>query len=379
MKIQQKIYTLEDGWEVLRDDNFDASLSQLVLAFGSTFLCEDVHLYQSLKAVYSNAHILINSTAGEINGTLVNDNTISLTALTFEKTTLKTASVNISTVNSSFDAGQKLASQLNTIGLKNVLVISDGCLVNGSELVLGLQESLPADVIITGGLAGDNAKFRKTLVGLNETPIEGRIAAIGFYGDALTVGYGSVGGWDSFGHERLITKSSGNKLYEMDNKPALDIYKLYLGDFVSDLPTSALLFPLCVREEDSGNSLVRTILSVNEEEKSLTFAGNINQGAYARFMKANLDRLIVGASTAALHSLGSQLKKPDIAILISCVGRKLVLNLRVDEEVEAVRAIYGTHTAIAGFYSNGEIAPTFQSTQSELHNQTMTITTLTEN
>jgi len=94
--------------------------------------------------------------------------------------------------------------------LKNVRVISDGQKVNGSELVEGLEEGLPAEVIITGGFAGDGARFNKTLVGLNESPIEGRIIVIGFYGDHLSVNFDSVGGWDSFGPERLITKATEN-------------------------------------------------------------------------------------------------------------------------------------------------------------------------
>lgn len=378
MKIEQKKFSKSKGWEVLHGNNFNPASCNLVFAFGSTDILNDKTIYQVIKSNYPNADVLINSTAGEIYDTQVNDETISLTAIYFDKTKIKTATAQISNEKNSFEAGRTLAQGLDPNDLKNVLVISDGQKVNGSELVLGLQEFLPEGTIITGGLAGDGARFKTTLVGLNEPPIEGRIAAIGFYGSNLSVTYGSLGGWDSFGPERLITKSEGNVLYELDGKPALDTYKMYLGDYAKDLPGSGLLFPLSVRPEKSEESIVRTILAVDEEKKSLTFAGSLVEGNYARLMKANFDRLIEGASNAAQNSVKNVSIKPDLAILISCVGRKLVLNQRIEEEVEEIRAIYGDKTAITGFYSYGEISPSFNFMKCELHNQTMTITTLTE-
>ncbi|MES2432059.1 MAG: FIST N-terminal domain-containing protein [Bacteroidota bacterium] len=379
MVIQQKKYSIANGWELVRNNEFNPTLANLVIVFGSTELLSKECIFSAIKNIYPNAVILINSTAGEIIDTQVNDETISLTAIQLEKTVIKTGITQIDNANESFIAGKVLAEQLDPIGLKNILVIADGQKVNGSDLVLGLQRTLSPEVIITGGLAGDGARFAKTLIGLNEIPQEGQIAAIGFYGEDFTISYGSIGGWDSFGHERLITRSEKNVLYELDNKPALDIYKRYLGDYANELPLSGLLFPLSIRANNYSSSLVRTILAVNEEEKSLTFAGNMPEGSYARLMTANFDRLIEGASEAAQQSISNDVKEPDLALLISCVGRKLVLNQRVEEEVEVVRAMYGDKTAIAGFYSYGEICPSAKQQHfSELHNQTMTITTFTE-
>ena len=378
MKIQQKKFSKENGWETRKDSDFDASNCQFVIAFGSRAIFEDPTVYKFICKSYPKADIIMNSTAGEIYDTQVNDETISLTAVCFETTKIKTATVKIDEVANSREAGRFLASALDPENLKNVLVISDGQKVNGSELVQGLQERLATEIIITGGLAGDGSLFKKTLVGLNESPVEGRIIAIGFYGDRLSVTHGSMGGWDSFGPERLITKSDANILYELDGKPALDIYKMYLGEYANELPGSGLLFPLSIRAGDSEEFVVRTILGVNEFEKSLTFAGNMPEGSYARLMKANFDRLIEGASHAACNSLNGNVKKPNLAILISCVGRKLVLNQRIEEEVEVIRTVYGGDTAITGFYSYGEISPSFNLMKCELHNQTMTITTLSE-
>lgn len=376
--VRQKKYSEAGGWKNIGGNSDEQDKYDLVLVFGSTDLLSDPTIYTKIKEEYPAAHIVLNTTAGEIIDTEVNDHTISLTAIKFEKTKVKTAAINIDECKNSFEAGYRLASALDHGSLTSVLVISDGQKVNGSDLVVGLQEFLPKDTIITGGLAGDGARFKSTLVGLDEPPKEGRIVIIGFYGEALHVTYGSVGGWDPFGPERLITKSEGNILYELDGKPALEIYKMYLGDYANELPGSGLLFPLSIRTGDTGNSIVRTILSVNEAENSLTFAGNMPHGSYAQLMKANFDRLIEGASNAAANSISTHEHKPDLAILISCVGRKLVLDQRIEEEVEVVRATYGQDTAITGFYSYGEISPSFNFMKCELHNQTMTITTLRE-
>ncbi len=378
ISIEQKKFTIHNGWKNIRISDVPAADMQLVLAFGSTALLKDATNYNSIKEAYPNATILMNSTSGEIMDIEVNDDTISLTAMHFESTKLKTVSVRLEDSADSFKAGYRLASGFDTNGLKSVLVISDGQLVNGSDLVMGLDEFLPKDVIITGGLAGDGSDFNTTLVGLNAPPAEGNIVGIGFYGENLTINYGSVGGWDSFGVERLVTKAEANVLYELDGKPALDVYKMYLGEYAEDLPGSALLFPLCIRSEHSEEPLVRTILGVSEQDKSLTFAGNVPKGSYAQLMKANFESLIEGASDAAAFTITPNSGKPDLALLISCVGRKLVLNQRIEEEVEIIRELYGNHTAITGFYSYGEIAPMRNLRKCELQNQTMTITAFTE-
>lgn len=378
MFIEQKKWTLEKTWETLRSDGRDPRNYQLVIVFGSRPLLSSKGFYDELRKQYPKADILMNSTSGEIIDTQVNDETISLTAIEFSKTKFKSAFLKINQSNDSYKAGKELASRFDTNELKHLLVISDGQLVNGSDLVGGLQSSLPENVIITGGLAGDGNRFQKTLVGLNSQPEEGMIVAVGYYGNNLVISHGSMGGWDAFGPERLITHSKANVLYELDGQPALDIYKKYLGEYSDELPGSALLFPLSIKTHEGDERVVRTILSINEDEKSLTFAGNVPMGSHARLMKANFDRLIEGASSAAISSQKT-IERPDLAILISCVGRKLVLNQRIEEEVEVIREIFGDHTAITGFYSYGEISPISGFMTCELHNQTMTITTMSEN
>jgi hypothetical protein len=251
--------------------------------------------------------------------------------------------------------------------------------VNGSELVAGLRRGLPLNVAVTGGLAGDGDRFEHTLVCADGELSSGSVSALGLYGDRLRIGYGSLGGWDQFGPDRLVTRSSRNILYELDGESALALYKKYLGPYADGLPATGLLFPLSLRINDQNQRVVRTILGVNEQAGSLTFAGDIPTGSFVQLMKANMDRLIDGAHDAAnacYEGVGTE--TPDLAVLISCVGRKLVLKQRVEEEVESVRDVLGPLTTLGGFYSYGEIAPFSSSAKCELHNQTMTITTISE-
>jgi hypothetical protein len=359
--------------------DLNADKCQLVLVFGSAGVIVKPEVYQHLRSIYPNANIVFSSTAGEILGDSVFDDSAVATAVELEKTQIRCVKTNIKRHSNSFETGRFLMDQLSGDDLNCVFVISDGTFINGSELVDGFNKNNKFNVPVTGGLAGDAARFEKTFTGVDEVPSQGNVSAIGFYGKHIRIGHGSLGGWDEFGQERTITRSDKNVLFEIDKKNALDLYKEYLGDYVDELPGSALLFPLSLRLNGADKNLVRTILSINEEEKSMTFAGNLPEGSKVRLMKANFDKIIEASSTAATNTF-SNIKdtKPGLAILISCVGRKLILQERTYEELEAAKEILGDDAAITGFYSYGEISPFSDSTQCELHNQTMTITTFTE-
>lgn len=333
---------------------------------------------ESLSKKYEGAIIAGCSTAGEILDVSVYDKTVALTAVKFEKTGLRLATVSMDDCKNSFEAGEKVSSILNEPDLKHLMVFSDGLSVNGGELVEGLRNKLSPEISITGGLAGDGPDFNETFVISNGNILDKSIVGVGLYGDDLKVGCGSKGGWDSFGVERLVTKSEGNILYELDGQPALQLYKSFLGEKAKELPGSGLLFPLSMRDKENKIPLTRTILGVDEAAQSLTFAGDMPQGSYVRLMKANIDRLIMGAEQSAQITKNANTETAQLAFLISCVGRRLVMNQLVEEEVEAVRDVLGPDTSITGFYSYGEIAPFDEFSPCKLHNQTMTITTLSE-
>ncbi len=379
MKIEQRIYSESSGWEI-KSDNHLGKTAQLVFLFGNKELLKMQQHIDFIKNNYPSAQIIGCSTSGEIFQEVVMNVHIVCTAVWFENTPVEIAKVQINKMEDSFLVGEKLAEKLDKENLVHVMILSEGLNINGSELTKGLNSKLNNRIPVTGGLAGDQADFSETVIIHNKAGEKNLVLAIGFYGDHLKVGYGSMGGWDSFGVDREVTKSAGNILYELDGQPALELYKKYLGDHAVNLPASALLFPLSFRLKNSETSLVRTVLAVHEEDGSMVFAGDIPQGEYVRLMKANNDKLIDGANGAAEMSLTS-LKglSPDLAILISCVGRKLVLKQRVEEELEIIRESIGYDAAITGFYSYGEICPIKPFDQHcELHNQTMTITLFKE-
>jgi len=378
MKTSQSVFTSNNGWQPGLT-MLSAMNPALLLVFGSRSLLQEFDFTSDLRKVFPSAHIMGCSTAGQIAGTFIYDDSLVLTAIEFEHTSIKGRHKLINSASDSFETGRSLATDLMTDDLVHLLVLSDGLKVNGSELVRGLTSVLPPEVSITGGLAGDNDAFQDTLTFWDSLPLKDNVAVLGFYGKHLRVGYGSRGGWDPFGPERIITRADGNILYEMDGRSALQLYKTYLGEHAQGLPATGLLFPLSIRNQDNGPALVRTILGVNEEEESLTFAGDLPLGSLARLMKANIDRLIDGAISAAEASRSTYLhSSPVLAILISCVGRRLVLKQRSEEEVEGVSEVMAASTMLAGFYSYGEICPSVSDGKPDLHNQTMTITTFYE-
>lgn len=377
MKVAQKLYsegllTRESGDQITGEGNM------LILGFGGKDAIMEGGIYTELNKNYPAADIVLCSTSGEIYDDMVSDNTVSVVIAEFNNTLIKTVCINIKDLPDSYEAGKNLFNQLVNDELAYVMVISDGGLVNGSELVRGIEHVNLNNIPVTGGLAGDGDKFNYTVVGCNDQPAQGNIVAVGFYGKNIKIGHGSFGGWEIFGPEKQVTRSVSNRLFEIDGKSALELYKQYLGKYADELPGSALLFPLYVRPEGTSNSVVRTILSINTDEQSMIFAGDIPEGSYIRFMKANFDKLIDAATFAAGKALSQFPAKPKLALLISCVGRKLILGKRTEEEIEAVKEIFGEGTLLSGFYSYGEISPLNTSTKCELHNQTMTITTFGE-
>jgi hypothetical protein len=378
MQVHTSVFT-ENNWQNLYNTALPAENYQLVLAFAERRLLENHDNIATLQKAFPNATVVSSSTSGEINGRQVLDDSIVATAICFEKTNLQFAFANSVDFENSQALGKNIAAQLPAEGLKYALVISDGGKVNGSDLVNAINDTLGKNVIVTGGMAGDAARFEKTLVGINDNIKEGNVVIVGFYGNHLQVGYGLNGGWDVFGPERIITKSDQNVLYEIDDQNALALYKKYLGKYASELPGAALLFPLAIKINGNETTVVRTILTIDEDKQTMTFAGNMPEGAAVRLMKANFDKLIFSAGDAAGQANGLMNSvAPQLVLLISCVGRKLVLGKRTYEEVEAAADVFGNTPNVTGFYSYGEFSPVHTSFSCELHNQTMTITTLAE-
>jgi hypothetical protein len=368
MQTETFFYKENRGWSVPVLPALD-SPSTMLLTFGCSLPGACTKAIDELVAAYPSAQIIGCSTAGEICERSIDEGSLAVAVCRFDRTRLRSVSVPIRAVSASREAGRAIAAEIMAPDLRGVLVISDGMMVNGSELVNGLNSVLPPQTVVTGGLAGDADRFQKTWVLAHRRMESGWVSALGFYG--------SKGGWDAFGPERVVTRSDGNVLYEIDGKSALALYKAYLGDLAVGLPANALLFPLSLRRlGDDDTKLVRTILSIDEKAESMTFAGDIPQGSRVRFMRANFDRLVDGASEATRLATAPGASGV-LAVAISCVGRRLVLGNRAEEEVEAVHDNLPANSHLVGFYSYGEISP-YAIGRCELHNQTMTLTTLAE-
>jgi hypothetical protein len=348
----------------------------LVIAFGAPAMMND-----ALPAAFSGmgGHVIGCSTAGEIyRGGVANDS-VSLMAMKFDDTGVEVASAYLADIESSRAAGEEIAAKLKKPGLRSIFVLSPGLNVNGSDLVKGITSRLPRDVVVTGGLAGDNGAFRQTCTMLDGTVAPNQVVAFGLYGDRVSVGYGSEGGWRPYGPTRRVTKAQGSVLFELDDKPALALYKEYLGEKAAQLPASGLFYPFGILFGDDHKriELIRTILDVDHDQQSLMLAGNMPMGARVCLMHADTDSLIEGAAKAADDTKPAQHKGDRALLMVSCIGRKLLMGADIEEEVETVAAAIGSNLAISGFYSYGEIAPLGDG-EAELHNETVTLTLISE-
>lgn len=379
MKLETFTYQPGSGWSTPSFPRLDSDRT-LVLVFGGSDFVDHPEPIQALCRAFQTSVVIGCSSSGEIHQTTISDGTLSVAVAQFERSEVATASASIPQPSESFAAGATLARALLHPDLRGAMILSDGLGVNGTALVDGLNSVFPEGVVITGGLAGDGARFQRTWVLLNGQTVERTVVAVGFRGPFVRIGHGSKGGWDNFGPERLVTKSKGNVLFEVDGRPALQLYKEYLGERASGLPATGLLFPLAIRPPDKSHKrLVRTILSIDEAAQSMTFAGDVPEGWSAQLMKANFERLIGGASDAAEMTRTGRTNagSKTLAVAISCVGRRLVLGERSEEEVEATLDVLPRGTQQIGFYSYGEISP-YASGPCDLHNQTMTLTTISE-
>ena len=377
MKILQAIKMKGSTFNFVQD--LQVLKNPLVLVFGNRYMLQHKDLYKEVRTLFPNGHLVFGTTSGEIMDANVYDGTVVLTAIEFEKSTFLVKAKNVVDFgNDDKSLGQQLMSEFSQEGLRHIFIVSEGSSVNGSALIHGLEINKFRKVGLSGGLCGDDDRFELTLSSYNEPPKEGQVVAIGFYGDSLEITSANFGGWTAFGPERIITKSKDNILYELDGKPALDLYKKYLGKKASELPKSALLYPLSVRTQAGSEPIVRTILNIDELENAMILAGDVPERSKVQLMMSTVYDIANGANLAAKIAMRNRKHEPELALLVSCIGRKLVMDQRTEEEVEEVISVIGPSAKITGFYSYGEMAPFEGQETCKLHNQTMTLTLFSE-
>ena len=378
MEVKSFIKYKETGW-CKKSKECKHLKNPLVLVFGDRLLLEVDGVYEEIREFFTNPNIVLGSSYGSVCCGESNSNDIVVTAIEFERATYEIRTNNIFDFDKdSFQVGKDLMLSMPKKDLKHVFVLSEGSFVNASSLLDGFEKGKTEAYTLTGALCADDLRFEKTISGYNSKPTTGQIVAIGFYGESLEVSYSSYGGWTPFGPERNITKSNNNKVYEIDGVPALDMYKKFLGEKASLLPDISMTFPIQIKMNDKEEALVRTVIMVNEEEKSITLAGNVSEGAKLQMIMGFGDSIIRGATTAAIQSTEHRKQKAELVLMVSCAGRKVVMQERIEEEVEALIDVIGEETPLVGMYSYGEMAPFKGSTGCELHNHTMTLTLLSE-
>jgi hypothetical protein len=347
--------------------------SQFVLVFGEHRHLRDAACFEELRARFPSAHLFGCSSAGTVHGAEITDADVVAVAVRLDRARVRLVARSVEPGDDAASVARELVSQLAAPDLRHALVLCDGLTINGTQLALGLSAS---GVPVTGGLAGDADRFQSTWVMADAPASRNCVALLGIYGD-VSVRSTYCTGWTEFGAERRVTRSAGKVVHEIDGQPALSLYKRYLGDLATTLPASGMRFPLSIVTQDGGHTLTRTLLAVDEAEQSLTFAGDVPQGSRCRLMRTNLDRLVESADEAAGDpSLAGD--GEGLALIFSCVGRRIVLGQMAEEELEAVERRMGPRVRLAGFYSYGEIAPIHGFLACDLHNQTMCLTVIRE-
>ena len=235
MKVEELFWKPGRSWQTVRGSCGAASL---VIYFGSRKAIEDGARRTELRARFPEAIIIGCSTGGQIRGGDVSDEEVVAAAARFEHTRLRVATTLVGDCQGgSIACGQTLGAELAADDLAGVFVLSDGLKVNGSDLVRGIMSKIAPGTPLTGGLAGDGADFNCTVVDASAGPAPNVIGAIGFYGDSIRIGHGSAGGWNIFGPKRVITRSQGNVLFELDGVSE-DVARAYLRHAGMKLPVS---------------------------------------------------------------------------------------------------------------------------------------------
>jgi len=374
MNIKTYLFT-DNKWNSTLDGSLDSEKT-LIIVFGSTDILSVQVGIDDLLKTYTKSTIIGCSTSGEIYNNEVYDDSLSVAVVRFNKSSFKLIVKDVKE-NESFEVGKSIVDELNTDNLKSIFLLCDALSVDGSELSKGLNKTIPEDCAITGGLAGDGVEFNKTWIIVGGSVVKKHISAIGLYGESLRIRNGCKCGWSRFGLERKITSVKGNVLYTLDNKPALELYKRYLGDYASELPASALHFPLMLLNGDKEPKF-RAIKAVDEESSSITITGSIEANSMVSFAKANFDELIDGAQEAAEALLtGHTNDKSALCLVVSCIARRHVLNQNVEDELEAVVDTLGDNVSTIGFYSFGEFSKS-EIGCCDFHNQSMALTMIYE-
>lgn len=277
-------------------------------------------------------------------------------------------------------AGKQLAAKLAPT-VQYVHLFSDGITGNGCGILRGIFSVLREDLPIAGGTAGDNGKFERTWQFAGRKVLTDAAVAIGFTGD-FHLGTGVRSGWSPIGLAKKVTRASGNILYELNGEPALQVYERFLGKHAEKLPAVGVEYPLglvgkCLDNDSGDYYLLRATMSVDRQEGSIRFAGEIPEGAEVHLTCGDNSSILEASSEAARladEEIGDI--QPRMVFFYSCMARKIILGQRTQEELDRIRRVFGAEVPIIGFYTYGEYCRVGCGSPSLFHNETATVSVI---
>lgn len=239
----------------------------------------------ALMEVFPGSALLGCSIAGEILCEGTADGRVVFTTLKFQHPAFRTISAPLDRTEDSRTSGQRLGEQLNApfegLPLHGVLLLGLCVGVNDSAIIQGITDILGQGVSVCGALAGDGGASIRTVTLCGDTIFDRQVRALGLCGDGIEWRTASAEGWMPFGPLCRIRRTRNNLFYELDAKPALDVYRRDLRDGAKELPEAGLLFPIDIREDEHHETgLIGTSLGVDETSRSLVMEGTCRKEAW---------------------------------------------------------------------------------------------------
>ena len=304
------------------------------------------------------------STDGEINNAEISILKTVISISTFEKTTLKTTYIK---EEDSFKNGALLASELCCENTKLLLTFTDGDTTNGEEFLNGIA-SIDGNVLVSGGMAGDNAHFTQTFISSQNNILTRGSVGVSFNSDILKVYNAYNFNWSPIGIEHEIEEVEGNRVYKIAGLTPIDFYEKYLGAHVArTLPATGIEFPLIVQKNNI--PLARAVIA-KHEDGSLSFAGNLHKGDIVKLGFGNVELMMNNPLKSLFHK--SKIKNTESFFIYACMARRRYMPNLINIEINPFSQIATT----SGFFTYGEFY--HHHNYNELLNQTLTVLSLSE-
>ncbi|HIM74823.1 MAG TPA: EAL domain-containing protein [Campylobacterales bacterium] len=361
----------EEVLGMLSDESLDSPQTLIQLFCTSTDVKELKNIQNFFADTFPNTVILGTTSDGIINGSDVyTDKKNIVTFTTFNQTRLKSTIINhTNTFNNSYETGVHIAKELISEDTKLIISFTDGLSTNGEEYAKGIS-SVSSDVILSGGLAGDNGKLIQTYVFTKNEMTSNGAVAVSLSGTVLNITTSYSFDWLPVGKELIVTKAINNRVYEIDGMSTVDIYAKYMGhELAVRLPNIGIEFPL-VFEVDG--VLVGRAVVLKHEDGSLTFAGNIQEGTKVRFGVGDIEDILKNTNYTTRKMLSKIKYKPEAIFVYSCMARRRFMKEYMYDELDILSNI----GAVSGFFTYGEFYHEGKSNQ--LLNETMTLLVMSE-